>query len=88
MWAECGERDVAGKFPVERAEPPGPSTHPAGNDAVVTVRSNQFWIASTQVRCFSCIGLTAVLGLVFPADSAIEGTSKACPPRTSASIFS
>ena len=56
-----------------------PPTPPAQvHDAMVTIRSSMCWIASTQVPCFSCMRLSHVLGLFFPADSAIgwlEGDS-------------
>jgi hypothetical protein len=55
-----------------------------GDDAaVVTVRSNEYWIASTQAPCFSCARFATVLGLLFPAGSTIcrggEGSPRAVP---------
>jgi hypothetical protein len=48
-----------------------PPTPPAQvHDAMVTIRSSMCWIARTQVPCFSCMRLSHVLGLFFPADSA------------------
>jgi hypothetical protein len=35
------------------------------------VRSNEYWIASTQAPCFSCVRFATVLGLLFPASSTI-----------------
>src|SRR6266540_20710 len=56
------------------------STHPAPDDeGVVTVRSNEYWIASTQAPCFSCIRLATVQGLIFPAGSAIGGHEQGAP---------
>ena len=44
----------------------------SGDAPVVTVRSNEYWIASTQAPCFSCARFATVLGLLFPAGSAIS----------------
>ncbi len=47
-------------------------TSSVGDDAVmVTVRSNEYWIASTRAPCFSCARFATVLGLLFPASSTI-----------------
>ena len=54
---------------------------------MVTVRSKQFWIASTQVRCFSCIGLTTALGLVFPSDSTIDRPEQGVPAADEVKYF-
>jgi hypothetical protein len=59
-------------------------TRPDGSGAaVVTVRSNEYWIASTRAPCFSCARFATVLGLLFPEDSAIsrhgEGSLRPLP---------
>jgi hypothetical protein len=41
------------------------------HESTVTVRSSEYWIASTQAPCFSCARFATVLGLLFPARSAI-----------------
>ena len=53
------------------------------NAAVVTVRSNEYWIASTQAPCFSCARFATVLGLLFPAGSAISGRGSSHSPPAS-----
>jgi hypothetical protein len=55
------------------------------NAAVVTVRSNEYWIASTQAPCFSCARFATVLGLLFPANSAISWHREGSSHRQSAS---
>jgi hypothetical protein len=39
---------------------------------MVTIRSSACWVARTRTACFSCVRLSDVLGLFFPADSAID----------------
>ena len=56
-----------------------------GNAAVVTVRSNEYWIASTQAPCSSCARFATVLGLLFPAGSAISRHGERSAPRLPAS---
>ena len=51
-----------------------------GSDAaVVTVRSNEYWIASTRAPCFSCARFATVLGLLFPAGGAISRPADGSP---------
>ena len=52
--------------------------------AVVTVRSNEYWIASTQAPCLSCARFATVLGLLFPAGSAISRHGEGAPHHLSA----
>ena len=63
--------------------PPGcmhKSPRSDGSDAaVVTVRSNEYWIASTRAPCFSCARFATVLGLFFPAGSAISRPGEGSP---------
>jgi hypothetical protein len=68
---------------------PGCMREPAGsadNAAVVTVRSNEYWIASTQAPCFSCARFATVLGLLFPAGSAVSRHGSPHPPPASDEI--
>ena len=44
---------------------------PACGDDIVSVRSSACWIGRTQAPCFSCVQFSNVVGLFFPADSAI-----------------
>jgi hypothetical protein len=60
------------------------SSRSVGNDAaVVTVRSDEYCIASSQAPCFSCARFATVLGLLFPASSTTcrggEGPPRAVP---------
>jgi hypothetical protein len=56
------------------------------HESTVTVRSNEYWIASTQGPCFSCARFATVLGLLFPAGSAISRHGEGSPPRVAASV--
>jgi hypothetical protein len=71
-------------FPVGMPNCMHESIRSIGNDAaMVTVRSDEYWIASTQAPCFSCARFATVLGLLFPASSTIcrggEGPRRPVP---------
>jgi hypothetical protein len=55
---------------MSHADPPW-SMQRCMHESMVTVRSNEYWIASTRAPCFSCARFATVLGLLFPASSAI-----------------
>ena len=56
-----------------------PARPACAHDAVATVRSSVCWIARTQVPCFACVRLSDVLGLILPADSAIDRHDSGSP---------
>ena len=67
---------------MSHADPPW-SMQRCMHELMVTVRSNEYWIASTRAPCFSCARFATVLGLLFPAGSAIcpggEGSPRPLP---------
>ena len=50
------------------------------DEAVVTVHASEFWIASARTVCFSCAGLSSVLGLAFAPTRIVDWDARIPPP--------